>query len=469
MVERLDRHPLLLAAVALVYFGLGLLGLAIGGVHESATAVWPPSGFALAAILLFGRGIWRAVFASAFFVYFLTGGELVSSLALAVGNTIEAIVGSLLVERFAAGRDAFRSPRTVFRFAVIAIVSTSITATLGALSVTLAHLAWGDFTFTWLTWWLGNLTGTLVIAPLVLLWTTPIERPGWKDVPEIVEAFVLLVLLVGVGLIVFAGQFPSDIKTYPLEFLCVPFFLWAAFRFGRREVATALAILSGLAVWGTVRGFGPFFRDTQHESLVLVQAYISVMSVMFVVLAAVVAEHKHAERQLRELAITDPLTGLANYRRLIEVLRAEIARSRRTGRSFSVVFVDMDGLKAVNDRFGHLVGSRALCRVGDALRRTSRGLDTPARYGGDEFAIVLPETTEEGGQAVLKRISDRLAADPDKPQLSVSGGLAVFPRDGDSPTMLLRTADRALYAAKAANAAARGRPIQDDRRRGIGA
>jgi diguanylate cyclase (GGDEF)-like protein len=262
-------------------------------------------------------------------------------------------------------------------------------------------------------------------------------------------------MLVGVGFVVFGGGFPSDIKDYPLEFLCVPFLLWAAFRFGRRETATAVVILSGLAVWGTLRGFGPFARETPNESLVLVQAYTSVMAIMGMVLAAVVAEHKHAEAQLTELATTDPLTGLVNYRRLIEVMRGEIARSSRTRRPFAVLFVDMNGLKKINDKHGHLAGSRALCRVADALRKSCRTTDTPARFGGDEFAIVLPETGDEGGQLVLARVAERLAADTDRPVLSVSGGVAVFPRDGDTPTLLLRAADQSLYEAKARAAAAR--------------
>jgi diguanylate cyclase (GGDEF)-like protein len=120
-----------------------------------------------------------------------------------------------------------------------------------------------------------------------------------------------------------------------------------------------------------------------------------------------------------------------------------------------VLFIDMNGLKKINDKHGHLAGSRALCRVAETLRKSCRTIDTPARFGGDEFAVVLPETGDEGGHLVLGRVAERLAADPDRPALSVSGGVAVFPRDGDTPTLLLRAADQSLYESKARAAAAR--------------
>jgi diguanylate cyclase (GGDEF)-like protein len=312
---------------------------------------------------------------------------------------------------------------------------------------------WTDFPAQWVTYWLGHLNGTLIIGPFIALWAIgPFERRRWY---EVVESLALIAVMAFVGMVVFGGRFPSDVQNYPIEFLCVPLLLWAAVRFGRRETATALLLLSGMAVWGTLRGYGPFVRDSPSEALILVQAYTTVMAITGLVLAAAIAGHKDAEEQLRQLATTDSLTGLVNYRRLLEVLRTEIARSHRTKRPFAVLFLDMNGLKRINDRHGHLVGSRALSRVAETLRTSSRSIDTPARFGGDEFAIVLPETGEEGGHVVLKRVCDKLAADTDRPRISVSGGVAVFPRDGDSPTLLLRAADQVLYRAKSDIAARR--------------
>jgi diguanylate cyclase (GGDEF)-like protein len=152
--------------------------------------------------------------------------------------------------------------------------------------------------------------------------------------------------------------------------------------------------------------------------------------------------------QVRSLAISDPLTGLANYRRLLAVMESELDRSRRTHRPFSIVLLDMDGLKTINDRYGHLVGSRSLVRLGKILRNHSRAIDTPARYGGDEFALVLPEAQKEIASRVAARIRERLSTETEEPMLSVSAGIAAYPEDGDTPEKLLGAADRALYRMK---------------------
>jgi len=159
-------------------------------------------------------------------------------------------------------------------------------------------------------------------------------------------------------------------------------------------------------------------------------------------------ERKRAESQARLLAITDPLTGLGNYRRLLDVLHAEIERSGRTGRPFAVLLLDLDGLKKINDCYGHLAGSRALCRLGDVLRLFCRAIDTAARYGGDEFAVCLPETAAATAKLVASRIRNRLATDSEQPPLSASIGVAAYPQDGETIEALLETADRELYGMK---------------------
>jgi diguanylate cyclase (GGDEF)-like protein/PAS domain S-box-containing protein len=161
-----------------------------------------------------------------------------------------------------------------------------------------------------------------------------------------------------------------------------------------------------------------------------------------------VTKQRQLEDHLHQQAARDPLTGLANYRHLAEVLNMEIKRSERTGQEFALLLFDLDGLKQINDCYGHLTGSHALCRVADVLS-FCRDIDTAARYGGDEFAVVLPETGAEAANQVARRICDSIADDGMGPLLSVSVGVAVYPRDGERIGALLRKADVAMYAMKA--------------------
>lgn len=177
-------------------------------------------------------------------------------------------------------------------------------------------------------------------------------------------------------------------------------------------------------------------------------AHVLLVSSYAVVLGGTLLDNAQLFDQVSLLAASDPLTGLANHRRLLEVLEGEIQRSRRTGRTFALLLFDLDGLKKINDKYGHLTGSRAIRRLGIALRENSRAIDTPARYGGDEFALVLPESTEEDAYQVGARICEQLARDGEKPPVTVSVGAAVYPQNGTGIERLFSSADRNLYKMK---------------------
>src|SRR5438477_1154176 len=440
--------PILFLALVLVYVISGKLALKFAFLNASASAVWPCTGIALAALLLFGYRMWPAIFAGAFLVNFTTAGTVLTSPGIASGKTLEALVGCYLVNRLAGGKNAFQRSQNIFKFVLfVGIISAAIGASVGSATLVLGNLAGlSHYPSIWFTWWLGDGVGALIVTPLILLW---IENPRmqWTR-KQIVELVILVLGLLFTTWFVFGNSFHSVVRNYPFEYLSFPFLVWAAFRFGRRKAATATCLLACVATWGTVHGYGPFIQNSQNTSLLLLQSFMAIVAVTTMVLAAEATEHKRAEDHVRQLAESDPLTGLANYRRLVEALDFEVKRYGRSQLPFAVVLLDLDHLKRINDTRGHLVGSRALCRLADVLRLYSREIDIAARYGGDEFVLVLPETNAESALLVAQRIVSRLRAESEDPPISVSTGIAVYPTDGQTLDELLAAADRALYRQK---------------------
>ncbi|HUL50336.1 MAG TPA: MASE1 domain-containing protein [Gemmatimonadales bacterium] len=442
------QKPLKLIGVGICYVIAGKLGLTLAFVHASATAVWPPTGIAIAALLLLGLNAWPAIFAGAFLVNLTTAGTVLTSAGIATGNTLEAVVGAAFVMRWGNGDRVYTRPRDIALFALLAAgVSTTIAASVGVTTLSAAGFApWTKFSAIWFTWWLGDASGALVVAPVLLLWAAP-GHLRWTRRLTIEMALFAVCLLV-VGELVFGGLVGGGWSHDPLEFLCIPLLLWAAFRFTPRDAATAVVILAAVAIRGTVHGHGPFVRPDANESLLLLQSFMGVTSLTTLTVAAIVARRRRAERWFRALSMKDALTGLGNYRQLEEALERELVRSQRTGRPFAVLLFDLDRLKLINDRYGHLTGSRALVRVAEVLKGTARGMDTAARYGGDEFAVILPETEEGAAQRVAHRVAAAVAASRELPPISVSAGIAIYPRDGLVIETLLEQADRALYGDK---------------------
>lgn len=283
-----SRHYALIIGLALVYYLAGRAGLHYFGLlHPNASAIWIPTGIAIASLLVFGYRVWPGIFAGALLVNLATQGSLLTSAGVAAGNTLEGIVAAYLVHRFAGGMAFFAQASNIFRFAGVAgLASTAVSATIGVISLTLGGYApLLDFGAIWFTWWLGDAAGAIVVTPLLVLWY--VDRQ-WSWAAWRAAEWLLLLgsLLVVAGMTFFNSLFAP----YPLAFLCLAPLFWAAFRFGQREVATAVAMLALIATGATATGHGPFVMQAPNESLLVLQGFMIFVAMTALSMGALTGE-----------------------------------------------------------------------------------------------------------------------------------------------------------------------------------
>jgi len=370
------------------------------------------------------------------------------------------IVGTLLSFTFAANA-LLRFRSTQDRLTLMLALGFSLTG----LIETFAILGWYGQVATAagparvsLTWMVGRtLLAVLLLAALEVERRVPHSRDPGRD---------MIVAFVAVGLVAYltsatylatflGGQaqpaiHPAAWIARPWDLLPAGLFLMAVIGYGSRARLHGTVFDRALyaALWLNVGCHVAITQSVRALDAPFTLAQVLRVGSYGLVLGGALLDNARLFERVRRMAVSDSLTGLGNYRTFVHVLESEIQRSQRTGRPFALLLMDLDGLKQINDRNGHLVGSRAICRLGNVLRQNSRVMDTAARYGGDEFALILPEAGAEAAARVGQRVCERLSADGEEPAISVSVGTAVYPQDGLTMDELLRSADRALYGMK---------------------
>jgi serine phosphatase RsbU (regulator of sigma subunit)/integral membrane sensor domain MASE1/anti-sigma regulatory factor (Ser/Thr protein kinase) len=377
------------ALVAAVYYGSAKLGLQLAFETGSVTAVWPPTGIALAAVILWGNRVWPGVALGACLANTWTGIPALAVLGITAGNTLEALAGAYLLRRFADFRPSLERVRDVGALVgLAAILSTTISATIGVTTLLLAdEIGGGQFGSVWRTWWLGDMGGDLIVAPALLVAAThwPFRRaPG-----RAIEAAVLTAVLVGVSLLVFS-------TTTPLMYLLFPPLIWAALRFWQPGAAGTAVIVSAVAVAFTEADKGPFSGQSPDERLLLAQTFVGVAGVTALLLAAVITERRHVEDIVEYIA--DTLQESLLPARLPEVPGVQAAVDFRPASERHVVGGDFYDLFQADD------GSWAVV-VGDV---TGKGAPAAAVTGLARYTLRAAAVQETRPSRVLEFLNDAI-------------------------------------------------------------
>ena len=481
----------------LAYLLLAHISLYLVYPFGSIATIWPPSGLALGLVLVSKPGrrgkLLLSLLAANLVANFISGNSLAISLGFAVANSFETLLCALLLNwQFSLSIPLNQIILGIFQVLTVSL-GLAIAAGVGAGFAALALHA--NFWNAWLTWWIADGVGIMVITPFVLAWAGfSFSSKDWKSARTI-ERIGVSVLLLGTSAIEFLTPntpFAFSELVFPLLAILL---ILAAVRFSWRYITLIFLPLSAMVIWGTVQGLGSFFEHgiEPHISILTAQIFLGIVASGLYLLnkgvkdlvqtgAYLRSEIAHglsaearllsANRKLRQdmqeivdlndnlrfQAIRDPLTGLYNRRYLTETMDREIAKAQRGNRPLSVLMLDIDHFKKINDTFGHAAGDEVLLRLGQLLAASVREGDIVCRYGGEEFVVVMLDAGAEDAQARGETLCHSISkmhiplgvAAIGNVELSItcSVGMAVLPAHGGSWEMAIDSADAAMYRAK---------------------
>lgn len=293
-MKKLGRRIFVPLLVAIAYVAAAKLGFSLAFTTKQVTAVWPPTGIALAALLLWGYRVWPGIWLGAFASNALSSEPVWTAAAIATGNTLAPVFGNFLLRRFGGFDNALGRVRDVLLLALFgSAIAMTVSATNGVVELALARIVpWSAFLSVWWVWWTGDAMGVLFVTPLLLTWIGAKRK-------EPAEGSTLELAALAATLL--AASSISFLSNFPLRFSVYPFIIWTALRFRQREMTAAIAVISGLAIWATSHGLGPWTSGPFDSRLIQLDSWMAVLAITGLVLGAITAERRSARLDLQEL------------------------------------------------------------------------------------------------------------------------------------------------------------------------
>ena len=464
--------------------------------HEFATlsggvaSVWFPSAITMALVFVLGDRILLGIIGGSIWAISLDLFKsnptislfylILINIACAAGNCLQPLIARYLIKRFASQKDIFSHINTVLIYIAASIFSPTISATLGITSISIAGLIpWNSYGISWLTWWLASALAHLIFTPMILLWKE-FRKSNIK--PNLWEIEAVLLFLASFSWL-------SFVIRYRVEYLLLPILIWTAIRYGKFFASLLVSVVSLIAIFASVKGYGFYDKASESESLLLLQSFMGVFSLTSLILSSVIEERLAVQLELEQTLVNvenlviertlelhqskdllikanlelekmvniDGLTQIANRRCFNDRLELEWNRLYREQKFLSLLLFDIDCFKLYNDYYGHQIGDDCLIAIAKSVQNTLlRPADLVARYGGEEFAVILPNTDLKGAIAVAEQIHlaiKKLSIPHQNSDVSdivtVSLGIAsLLPSSTEIPSILIKQADTSLYSAK---------------------